>query len=97
YPILHHAFTRTGEITHDSERAGPQSGSSQLTITSAPFVGDHLNGSLGIVAGYAVFMRQQHVGDDHTKAAMLVAQHLSRRAGNWEAANMLTVPAYASG
>jgi len=47
-----------------------------------------------VVGGYAVFRRNPHAGDDHTRAAMLLAEHLSRRLGPWEAANLFAVPAH---
>lgn len=94
--ILHHALSRLGELTHDPDSDAPLAGKSQLAIMSPPLFTDQLHGITGSVASYAVFLREQHAGDDHTLAAMLVAQHLSRRAGYWEAANLLAVPAYAS-
>lgn len=96
HTLLHHAISRVGELTHDPDHPNARSGPSQLTITSAPFMSEDLNGSHGYVAGYGVFLREEHAGDDHTRVAMLVAQHLSRTAGYWEAATLLTVPAYAS-
>src|SRR5690606_9292758 len=87
--LLHHALSRTGDLAHaenDSVRVGENP---QLAILSAPLAGDRLLGTLGHVAGYAVFLREKHAGDDHTAAAMLVAKHLSQRAGAWEAAVML--------
>lgn len=47
-----------------------------------------------VVGGYAVFRREPYDGDDHTKAAMLLAEHLSRRLGPWEAARLFAVPAH---
>lgn len=95
--LLHHALSRLGELTHDNDRNNALQGSSKLAILAAPHLGDQLEGVFGTVAAYAVFRREQHAGDDHTRAVMLVAEHLSHRAGHWEAATMLAVPAYASG
>lgn len=94
--LLHHVLSRLGELTHDSERLEAPVGESDLTLLSAPIAGEALAGQYGAVPSYAVFRRAAHAGDDHTQAVMQVAQHLSRRMGYWEAANILAVPPYAS-
>ncbi len=95
--LLHHAFTRVGELTHPEESdAAAGHSSSVLAVTSPPYFGDHLVGVSGYVAGYAVFRREPHVGDDHTRAVMLVADHLSRRLGLWQASRLLAIPAHPS-
>lgn len=95
--LLHHAFTRVGELTHPEESdAVTRHTHSVLAVTSPPYFGDHLVGVSGYVAGYAVFRREPHAGDDHTRAVMLVADHLSRRLGLWQASRLLAVPAHPS-
>lgn len=95
--LLHHAFTRVGELTHpEATDATTGDTHSVLAVTSPPYFGEHLAGVSGYVAGYAVFRREPHVGDDHTQAVMLVADHLSRRLGLWQASRLLAVPAHPS-
>ncbi len=94
--LLHHVLSRFGDLTHDAERITPPEGMAEVAILSAPLPDGRLLGQYGTVASYAVFRRTDHAGDDHTQAVMQVAQHLSRRMGYWEAANLLAVPPYAS-
>ena len=94
--LLHHVLSRFGDLTHDAERIAPPEGTAEVAILSAPLPDGRLLGQYGTVASYAVFRRTDHAGDDHTQAVMQVAQHLSRRMGYWEAANLLAVPPYAS-
>lgn len=48
------------------------------------------------VAGYVIFRQDPYQGDDHTRLAMFLAEHLSRRLGAWEAAQLFAVPAHPS-
>lgn len=94
--LLHHVLSRIGDLTHDSERIAAPDGQGVVTLLAAPLGGGEVVGHYGTVTSYAVFRREEHPGDDHTQAVMQVAQHLSRRMGYWEAANLVTVPPYVS-
>ncbi len=48
------------------------------------------------VPGYAVFRQDDYQGDDHTRAAVMVAEYLSQAVGNWEATWLFGVPAHPS-
>lgn len=94
--LLHHAFTRVGELTQDEDGSVSPAADSQLVITAPPSLAGALLGVEGEAAAYAVLVRANYAGDDHTQAAMRVAEHLSRRLGVWLAGRLLGVPAYAS-
>lgn len=68
-----------------------------LALPVPPPAIDRRAGALrGSVAGYAVFRQAPYRGDDQTRLAMLLAEHLSRRLGPWEAAHLFAVPAHPS-
>ena len=60
-----------------------------------PPTGDHIT-TVAHVPGYAVFRQTKYQGDEQTKAAAMVAEHLSRQVGSWEATTLFGVPAHPS-
>jgi ABC-type glycerol-3-phosphate transport system substrate-binding protein len=95
YPLLHHAFSRTGEITYEEVSTGHQNTKQELILLSSPYLYDYHPGVSGSMAGYAVLVTNKS-DSDHVKASMIVAEHLSKRVGLWEASKILAVPAYTS-
>lgn len=94
--LLRHLMTRGG-VVDDGQERGQESGHLALaapppTFTDPPSPPRHP----AIVSGYVVFRRREHPGDDHTRAAMALAEHLSRRMGPWEAARLFAAPAHPS-
>lgn len=93
--LLRHLLVRGGvlDVEDDSSQA-----MRHLTVAIPPpdVLSDGQPAHPAVVAGYAVFRQNPYQGDDHTKAAMALAEHLSRRMGPWEAAHLFAVPAHPS-
>lgn len=66
----------------------------QPVLLSPPTPRTDRSGHPALLSGYAVFRQEAYQGDDHTKAAMLLAEHLARRLGPWEASHLFAVPAH---
>lgn len=93
--LLRHLMTRGG-VTGDG-RDNDEAG--HLVLASPPPTLHEDAASPrhpAVVSGYVVFRRQAHPGDDHVRAAMALAEHLSRRLGPWEAARLFAAPAHPS-
>ncbi len=90
--MLRHILTRAGVL--DLEGSVPESAEHKAAAIPPPVVSEVQSFHPSTVGGYAVYMQKVYQGDDHTKAAMLLAEHLSRRLGPWEAAQLFAVPAH---
>src|SRR5690606_17771423 len=94
--LLRHLMTRGGVV---DDGAGPEGSASHLALAVPPptFLDASSRARLpAVISGYVVFRQQAYQGDDHTRAAMALAEHLSRRLGPWEAAHLFAVPAHPS-
>ena len=94
--LLQHLMTRGG--VSGGNAAGDQEGDHLVLAVPPPSFADGGGPPRhpAVISGYAVFRQKEYKGDDHTKAAMLLAEHLSRRLGPWEAARLFAVPAHPS-
>lgn len=92
--LLHHALSRTGELAHDEDGRDAHTQPAPLSLLAPVYTGDHWQGVPGHAAVYVALLRDEHAGDDHTRAVMHVGEHLSRRLGLWEAVHLLAVPAH---
>lgn len=96
--LMRHLLTRGGAS------AGPGAGEEPLPESAGhlalpvppPAAGRPAGALRATVAGYAVFRQEPYQGDDHTRFAMFLAEHLSRRLGPWEAAHLFAAPAHPS-
>lgn len=95
--LLRHLMTRGGVVDDGQDPDGEANQHLALaappptfTPTSSP------PRHPAIVSGYVVFRKPEYQGDDHTRAAMALAEHLSRRLGPWEAAHLFAAPAHPS-
>lgn len=94
--LLQHLMSRGG-VTGSAD--GGTGEGEHLAVAVPPPAFDAAPGPArhpAVVAGYIVFRQKEDRGDDHIKAAMLLAEHLSRRMGPWEAARLFAVPAHPS-
>lgn len=97
--LMRHMLTRGGVASLPPGNPGDAANVRHLVLPAPPpTVNPATLGRFqpATVSGYAVFRREPYLGDDHTKAAMLLAEHLSRRLGPWEAAQLFAVPAHPS-
>jgi ABC-type glycerol-3-phosphate transport system substrate-binding protein len=100
--LLHHILRRAGML--DSPAGGSASGDASKPLKSVersvywtppPQIGEKLWIAADIY-GYAVFRQAKYKGDDHTRAAAVVAAYLSREMGSWVATRTFSVPAHQS-
>jgi len=89
--LLRHLMTRGGVV---GDEGGLSDEVQHTSVAVPPPTVGTTQHYPALVGGYAVFRKEPYQGDDHTKAAMLLAEHLSRRLGPWEAANLFAVPAH---
>ncbi|MBO2520612.1 MAG: hypothetical protein CW345_02225 [Firmicutes bacterium] len=94
--LLRHLLTRGG-VTGSGQGEEEEPGHLALAVPPPSLsTGRGPGRHPAVVSGYAVFRQQEYRGDDHTRAAMALAEHLSRRMGPWEAARLFAVPAHPS-
>lgn len=96
--LMRHLLTRGGASggRQSGEEPLPES-AGHLALPVPPPAVARFSGALrATVAGYAVFRQEPYQGDDHTRLAMFLAEHLSRRLGPWEAAHLFAAPAHPS-
>lgn len=97
--LMRHLLTRGGVFSSPSVSPEEKDLSRHLVLpTAIPSLSSETAGKYqpATVSGYVVFRREPHQGDDHTKASMMLAEHLSRRLGPWEAAQLFAVPVHPS-
>lgn len=90
--LLRHLLVRGGAL--NAGDTAPESARRQAAVVPPPAVGDESGSYPATVGGFVLFRQREYKGDDHTKAAAMVAEHLARRLGPWEAAQLLAVPAH---
>lgn len=90
--MLRHILTRAG-VLH-LEESLPDDTEHKALALPPPAASEEHSAHPANVGGYVVFMQSEYQGDDHTKASMTLAEHLSRRLGPWEAAQLFGVPAH---
>ncbi|MGI6081342.1 MAG: ABC transporter substrate-binding protein [Limnochordia bacterium] len=99
--LLHHILRRVGMMDSpdghaaDSTAKPLKSVERSLYWTAPPQIGETPWVAADIY-GYAVFRQAKYKGDDHTRAAALVAAYLSREMGTWVAIRTFSVPAHQS-
>jgi hypothetical protein len=105
--LLHHILERVGML--DSPQGSDPASTASTVASSRPL--EKVQPSVSWIpppqmaerlwvaatlSGYAVFRQGKYKGDDHTRAASLVAAYLSREMGSWTAARTFSVPAHQS-
>lgn len=96
--LMRHLLTRGG-VSSEGERghgALPAEATHLALPVPPPAIARGPGALRASIAGYAVFRQEPYRGDDRTRLAMHLAEHLSRRLGPWEAAHLLAVPAHPS-
>lgn len=94
-PLMGHLLIRGGVVM-----SGDQHDDGPALVLAAPPPSFN-RGSAGkfspaSVSGFAVFVSEPYKGNDHTKAAMLLAEHLSRTLAPVEASEIFAVPVHPS-
>lgn len=90
--LLRHLLTR-GEVLGLDEANSTATSPRRAMLTAPPSSGPDMKANPATISGFVVFRQSSYAGDDHTKAVMALAEHLSRRLGPWEATRLFTVPA----